>query len=420
MAERKTVFAVLACATAVAVVSTWAWTQHIDVPGAPHVPRYALQDFRDVVYYPPVALCRGDNPYDRPRYRAAYPIGDGLSLYSPLTILLHAPIALLPCRAAEFVYFVTSVALTLALGALALVLCGVPLTIARVAGLGAALIFSRPGHWNLFNGQVTLEVVIPMLVALWCARDRPLLAGVALAITTLKPTYGLPLAALLAARGEWRTVLVGGVVAGALTTLVLVRLVAAAGGVAPFAATIQATYESSRLEPRKLPQHSPFRIDVVALAGRVLGRSPSNAETFALTLGTLAVAAPALRRLRARRGARERDARLHAASVACLAVVACAYHQQYDLLVLTLPLVVLFWRVDAWPWRDHPALRRVAFALVVLLLVNYLGSGTAAAALGLPEKALLVASSLDNLALLALLAIFVATAWRDPRATVAT
>jgi hypothetical protein len=418
MAERKTVFAVLACAAGVAVVSTRVWTHHIDVPGAPHAPRYALQDFRDVVYYPPVALAHGDNPYDRPRYRAAYPIGDGLSLYSPLTILLHAPIALLPPRAAEFVYFVTSLALTLALGALALALCGVPLTVAHVAGLGAALILSRPGHWNLFNGQVTLELVIPMLVALWCARDRPLLAGVALAITTLKPTYGLPLAALLAVRGDWRTVFVGGVVAGALTTLVLVRLVAVAGGVAPFATTVTATYEASRLEPRKLPQHSPFRIDVVALTARVLGRSPSNAETFALTLGTLAVAALGLRRLRGR--AHERDARLHGASIACLAVAACAYHQQYDLLVLTLPLVVLLWRVEAWPWRDHRTLRGVALALVVLMLVNYLGSGSAAAALGLSERALLVASSFDNVALLALLAILVATASGDPHATVAT
>jgi hypothetical protein len=427
MIERKTVLAVLACGAAVAVVSLRVWT-HLNVPGEPHVPRYALQDFRDAVYYPALAFVHGENPYDQPPYMAAYPVGDGLAPYSPLTLFLHAPITFLPYRAAELVYYGVSVALTVALGALALALCGVRLTVARVAALGAALLLSRPGHWNLFNGQVTLQVVLPMLVALWCARDRPLLAGVALAVTTFKPTYGLPLAALLAFRGEWRPVIVGGVVAGAFTTLVLVRLVTAAGGVAPFVAAIQSSYAARGLETRKQPEHSPYRVDVVALAGRLLGRSPTIAETLVLTAATLAVAAFGLRRTRRRgaavldgagvldgaRGGFDRDARVHAASIASLGILACCYHQQYDLVVLALPLAALVWRADAWPWRGHPMVRAAALALVVVPLVNYLGSGTGIATLGLSSSALLAASSLDNLALLALLAIFVAAAGYEP------
>ena len=448
MAERKSadparvrgkVVAGLACAAVVAAVSWRVWT-HRDVPGEPHAPRYGMQDFRDAVYYPAAAFLHGDDPYDQPRYTAVYPVADGLALYSPLTLLLHAPLALLPYRVAETVYYLGSVALTLALGALALVLCGVPPTAARVAGLGAALVAGRPGHWNLFNGQVTLQVVLPMLVALWCARDRPLLAGVALAVTTFKPTYGLPLAALLAVRGAWRAVLVGAVVAAALTSLVLVRLVALEGGVTPFVGVLEATYAARGREARKQPQHSPFRVDVVALAGRAAGRSPSVVETLVLTAATLGVAALGLVRPRRRaaaaddgagggapdlagedRGAAaggravvDRDARVHATGVACLGVVACCYHQQYDLLVLALPLVALAWRGDAWPWRDRPAWRRLGLALVAVPLVNYLGSETAVTALGLPPAALLAASSLDNVALLALLVVFVAAGWGAP------
>ncbi len=422
MGARKTAVAVLACAAAVAVVSTRVWV-HLNVAGEPHVARYAMQDFRDAVYYPVVAFLHGDDPYDQPRYTAAYPVADGFALYSPLTLLVHAPVALLPYRAAELVYYVGSVALTLALGALALALCGVPLTLARVAGLGAALLISRPGHWNLFNGQVTLQVVIPMLIALWCARDRPLLAGIALAITTLKPTYGLPLAALLAVRGDWRALVVGGVVAGVLTALVLVRVVTAAGGAAPFIAAIEASYAARGLEQRKRPEHSPFRVDAIALAGRLLGRSPTNAETLVLTFGVLAVAALALRRLgRDERPAsaradthppatRTHDARLHTASVASLATVACAYHQQYDLVILAVPLAALWWRADAWPWRAHARLRRIALVAAVVPLANYLGSETGVARLGWSRAALLAASSVDNVALLMLLGLFVAAGW---------
>lgn len=401
-----TLVALAVCAVAVGVVSLRVWT-HRNVPGEPHVPRYALQDFRDAVYYPARAFLDGRNPYDQPRYVAAYPVADGLALYSPLTLLLHAPLAWLPYRAAELAYYVATVAATIALGWLALVLCGVPVTVARVAGLGAVLVASRPGHWNLFNGQVTLQAVVPTILALWWARDRPLLAAAAFAVTTFKPTYGLPLAALLLARGDWRPVVIGGVVAGALTALVLVRLVGAAGGVGPFVASIESSYEARGAERRKQPEHSPFRVDVVALAGRMLGRSPGNAETLVLTLATLGLGALGVRRVR---DDGTRAARAHATAIACLAVVACAYHQQYDLPILALPLVALVWGAGAWPWRAAPGLRAAALALVALPLANYLASETGITTLGLSPSALLWASSANAVALLALLALYVVTA----------
>ncbi len=419
MADRKTLVAVLACLAAVAMVSLRVWT-HLNVAGDPHAPRYALQDFRDAVYYPARAFLDGVNPYDQPRIAATYPVADGLGLYPPLTLLVHAPLALLPYRTAELGYYGVQVALTIALGWVALAFCDVRPTVARVAGLGAVLVASRPGHWNLFNGQVTLQVLLPTLVALWYVEERPVVAAAALALATLKPTYGLPLAALLLVRRGWRPVLLGGVIALALTSVALVRLIAIADGPGPLVASIESSYATRVLERRKQPDHSPFRVDVVALVARLLARTPTTGAAMALTLGTLGVAAVGMRRMAAGHGqdAAGRDAasedvgaaRVHATGIASLGIVACCYHQQYDLPALALPLVALVWRADAWPWRDAPGARRCALVLVTLPLVNYLASDTAVTALGLSSSALLAASSIDNVALLALLGIYVALA----------
>ncbi len=411
MADRSTLLALALCVAAVGVVSLRVWT-HVNVPGAPQEPRYALQDFRDAVYYPARAFLDGRNPYDRPAYMVAYPVADALALYSPLTLLLHAPFALLPFRAAELVYYATAVTLTIALGWLVLGLCGVRRTTARLAVLGAVLVASRPGHWNLFNGQVTLQAVIPMLIALWYARERPLLAAAAFAVATFKPTYAVPLAVLLLVRGDWRPVVMGGCVAGVVTLLVVARLAVAAGGPSAFVESLRASYASRGTETRKLPQYSPFRVDAVALAARVLHRTPSTAETLALALVVLGVAGAGVRLASTDAAAASPDMRLHATTIASLGVVTCAYHQQYDLPVLALPLAVLVWRPDAWPWRTASIWRRVALVLVAVPLANYVASETGITALGLSRSALLAASSVNNVALLALLAIDVALARR--------
>lgn len=400
-ARRETIVAVAALAGALAIVS-WRTRHDLNVPNAPQLPRYAMQDFRDVAYYPAVAFLAGDNPYDRPRYRARYPVGQDMALYSPLLMVLHAPLATLPYRTAELVYYLAAVALTIALAALSLSYAGARATIARVAWLSAVLVLSRPGHWNLFAGQVTLQAVLPTMIALWYGDDRPWLAGVALAIATFKPTYGLPLAVLLLARGAWRAVAIGAAVATVVTAIALTVLVAAAGSPRGFVDSIASTYAARATVPRKLEQ-SPTRVDVVAGIARVFGRAPGDATTLALTLGVLGFAAVGVRRL-ARVG--RPDAHTLATSLACVAIVACAYHHQYDLLMLALPLAILVWRPDAVPWREEPALRAAALAVVALLLVNYLSSATLVQTLDLPTGAFLALASIDGVAHLALLAIF--------------
>jgi len=158
-----------------------------------------------------------------------------------------------------------------------------------VLALAAVLIASRPGHMNLLLGQVTAQVAIGAYVALRWARTRPLLAGLGLALATLKPTYGVPLAALmLFGRGDVIAVAVGTAVSVALCLLALVPLVHAAGGVVPFAASLASSAGAFSAEGTSNAWSGFARIDAVALLARVMGRVPDGWTELALGLAIVA------------------------------------------------------------------------------------------------------------------------------------
>jgi mono/diheme cytochrome c family protein len=416
-ARLRTVLALVSLALAIGGASFRIWNQFVD-PTDPRVPRYALGDFRDAVYYATVAFFAGDNPYDQSTYVPKYPVGERCSLYSPLSFVMHAPLALLPFPAAALVFYALSLASTVALGALCLWFAGVEPTVGRVAGLGAFLIASRPGLMNLFNGQVTLEAVLTAYVALWYARERPWLAAVALAAATFKGTYGVPLAALMFVRGDRRTVALAVLLGTLITVPAAARLAHAVGGVSQLAHTLHADYDSRSTIAVKRAENAPFRIDAVALAARIIGRSPTTAETLLLSCAVFGMSVAGLVAMRRQRphaavvATDDRDRRLHATSVAALAIVAGLYHQAYDALALALPLVVLWWRPDAEPWRAHPGWRWVVLGLLLVPFVNYFSAEFVVARLRLGDAGQLAASSVSAAAILGALAAHVALAFR--------
>ncbi len=396
----RTALAVAMFGLAVLAVGERMW-RRLDMPSDPSVAEAAMVDFRDAVYYPVVAALAGENPYDRARVVARYPIRGTIGLYSPLTLLLHLPWGLLPYRAAELAFVVWSLALVLVLAAVAWRIAGRAPDAALVFGLGAVLVLARPGHWNLFLGQVGLETALATLAALWWRRTRPLLAGLGLAVTTFKATYALPLVVLMAARRDGAA-LGRGIALAAVLTLPPLALVLAHGGVGGFVAALFANYEARVTTPEMSAAVSTFRVDVVALVGRLLGQAPDVATTLALGAAVLAVAATALRRLDARADPAARRAGL---AVALLAILLCTYHQQYDLVILA-PLLATAWPLG--PLRRA----RLPVACAAVPFVNYLASGGWQRATGVGDAAVLAASSLDIVALLAAFALLVGEAWR--------
>lgn len=408
-APRRRLATALAAGAFVAVAVTLAgravWLRA--VPGAPHQGGWALQDFRDAVYWPIRALAAGDNPYDMPAYFGRYPVGQEFPLYAPHHLLLHAPFAALPYDAAEVVYFLLTLALTLVLARVSLIVHGRTTSVAAVCALAALLLASRPGHMNLLLGQVTLPLVLGATAALYGTRARPWLAAGGLALTLTKPTFGVPLALLLYCRGERRVVGMALALAGAVCLPVLALLVAHAGGVGAFVESVVANQSASSATTVVGRTTGWARIDAWPLLVRLLPSLPVGAQA-PLGIAVLLLAAFAVRRHALLAPGRPGETTL----LIAVATLACVYHQPYDLLLLAPPLVGL-----ALALRDGRVTGRaprVLCAVLLLPFVNYVASWTVLSRLPADAWQWHAIAVINPALLFAALLIGVAQVWQAP------
>lgn len=388
--------------------TVWRGLHHLNVPGDPAEERWVYQDFRDAVYYPVVALLDGHNPYDPKAYVENYPVGSWFPLYSPLTLLFHLPLGLLPFELAELAYFLFNLALLFVLVLLTFRFCGVQPSIPRLFGFVALLLFSRPGHWNALLGQVTLLVVLGVYMALFWSRIHPWLAGAGVAITMLKPTYGLPLLVLMICRSDWAAARAGIGLSALLGAGVLAVLIRVAGGVGAFVSSIEANLSTFEAHGTVQAWSSPFRVDAIALLSRLLGRPTSAAEEIGAAVLILAAAGLVIHLLRGEGSAR---AQRTSAGLACITVCLATYHLAYDLLVLILPAVLALFAHPPWPARR---MERAAFLLAMAVLAaNYAASGSAIDYFAMGGGAWVLITSINSLALTALFAVALAAAIRE-------
>jgi hypothetical protein len=265
---------------------------------------------------------------------------------------------------------------------------------------------------NLLLGQVTLPVAIGCMVALRWARSRPLIAALGLALAMMKPTYGIPLAALmLVGRGDVAAPLVGGAIAAAGSLVAAVPLVHAAGGVGSFVTSLGSSAAAFAAEDTSNAWSSIARIDATALVARLIGRAPAAATAGAVALVVLAVAVVGLRRLVSDRSA---PAVQLGVGLVCLSLLVASYHQAYDALLVAQPAVAL----AAGRWgRGGPAPRAVRWTVLALLAVpaiNYLATRVVIADLPPGGAAWLAITAANPAALLAAWAAHVALCWRVP------
>ena len=391
--------------TCVVTVLSYRTVTKLNVPGSLDEQRWGLIDFRDQIYYPVVALLHGDNPYDPVTHARHYPVARILAPYSPLSLIVHAPFGLLPLGVAEAVYYLLVLLLTLLLARFILSLCGGVASTAAVFGVATLLLLSRPGHWNLVIGQFAVQSVLATYVALYYGHSRPAIAGLALAVATFKPTFGIPLAALMIARKDIRAALIGLVVAGVLTGIATALLVHAAGGLGAFAHSIAAGLRAWSTDSAVDPVASPFRVDAAALVSRLLGRPLGVATNAAISIGVLAFAALCLRHLAGRPDTLTN--RRFAASLGSLAILTSVYHLEYDGLLLALPITLLATTARWSPLPNTPGvLRWVLLGLLSVPAANYLASGNAIERLHLAAGWRLAVTSVNGLALVAALLLF--------------
>lgn len=391
--------ALLACAAFVVIAAIMAgrtlWHRAVD--GAPELPLNGLQDFRDAVYYPVRALLDGRNPYDPAMLLATYPVGAAFPLYAPITLLLHLPLGLLAYDTAAMLYLLANVALVPLLAALALAATRFEITPARVMAIAALILLSRPGQWNVFTGQCTVYVVAATYVALLYSRRVPWLAGAGLAVAALKPTYAVPLAALLLVRRDYAAVVAGLVMAGVSNLAMLIPLIANAGGRDAFIASLRANHEAFADNHLVASATSPYRVDAVALFERITGDEGAWLG-LAVSGAVLTLAAATVARLERVDG----HSRAASNSVITLAVLICIYHLTYDALILALPVLVTLAQVcDEQRRSPRPSLAVVMLGLLAVPALNYVASDAALTALRLDRTSWWIATSASGIACLA-------------------
>jgi hypothetical protein len=415
-ADRRTTLLALLLFSCVGALISYRTLIGLNIPGKPHAPAWGLVDFRDAIYYPVVAFLDGKNPYDPVELARNYPVGNVFPLYLPATLVLHLPFGLLPYETAEVAYIVATVALMPLIALLTLRLCGLRTSVTVVFGVATLMLLSRPGYWNLFLGQCTATVALGTYAALHFARHRPMLAGLGVAVSSIKPTFGIPLAVLMLAKGNIRPVVIGlglSVVFSAGTAAVIASN---SGGIGSFAASLFSSHSSFRADPAIEAATSIYRVDVVALLSRVLGEALPAAAEVGLLIGLLAVAALAIRRLsRSDASLTNGAAGPLSAGLICVAVLVCTYHQTYDLLLLAMPLAAVATGRWAPAQSAGPWARGLLLAALALLASNYLVSGTAIGRLGITGGWRTAVVSLNGAALLLAFLIYVVSALRFSR-----
>jgi hypothetical protein len=390
---------------------TWrAWGERVTL--ADPAIGWVYADFRDAVYFPARAFLDGRNPYDGAMYAATYPIGNRLTLYSPSTLLFHAPFALVPFATGAVLYWTWTLALVLIFGRAAWRDAGGDP--AATLAFATLVLASRPGQQNLLNGQSSMELALAVYVVLRHARTSPGLAAAAFAVVSFKVTWALPLLILMAAAGWYRACVLG--IGGALVVngAALAMLAWHAGGIAPLLEPFRGAVGAMNPVAEAHAALSYTRVDAVAVLGRLLGTDPGMAVSVAVMGVLLGIAVAAVGR--ATHAVRslddERDLRPLLVLVITTTMLTSVYHQPYSVLIVFLPLAFL---ARGRPTELTAPVRWLSFGLLTIPMVNFFATKQGLRVLGLADgEGWTVLTSVNGLALLAAWAVAVTAAFRVP------
>lgn len=277
---------------------------------------------------------RGGNPYA---------VADSLTDYPPNALVILAPLAALPLTVALEIWIAINVALSVAIGWMSTRLA----SFGRWAFAFGALVVMLP-PFRTFN-QFSIASFAPALAGFLLAPRYPVLAGIAIGFSLIKPHIGGPVLLWAIAARRWRTVAVAAVVPLLLSAVYVLR-----AGVAPASLVRDYVQAVGRTQNRPLDDLIP---GVTNLQPLLLwtGLAPT-----ALQLATAVALGAALLAIYLRhRDEAGFDLRFVAA--ACLLSLLAFRHLSYNLM-LAIPALAFVWTRATGPAR---AITAVSFALLI-------------------------------------------------------
>lgn len=401
----STVLLGVACAVMIALV-VWKTERSGFVPGtkSPEQQHVAGFDFGYASYFPVRDFLAGNNPY-QPAYADRNPDGEGYPAYSPIHLLLHIPFAAFDFETARWTYFGASVFLLMVVAWLVVRIIDPRLGWNAVLLVALIMFASRPGYKTLFYGQGTALVMLGSYLALWKARDRSWLAGLGLAIVSIKAQFLVPLGILLLFRGNFRALLFGAFfsLAGSLAVVGVIAANQDAGD--SITTDIYQNYIAPEEHPAvKEPGANWARMDFSDQVAKWTGMKFSSNASFAISFGIWLLGGLVLWRAKDREDLQRADGAAAAWMIGI--VVISVYHIYYDFLFLTLPLcAALYGRAPFWkrirPWQRVVILSGFGFGMANHLVEKANGFEVGS----LPWKVGLTASSTALMVALAMLAV---------------
>lgn len=387
-------------------------------PGPFTPERQGLCDFHNGVYFPTRAVLAGESPYSD-AYAAKYPVARQIPFFSPVILLLHAPLAILPLHLAETLHFLLQVVLLLVIAGVSAQAAGFRYRLDVALAIAAGLVYTRGGHITFFNGYFTFELVLATFLAVLWADRRAFASGWMLVIVSAKPTYILPLGFLMLARGNFRALLIGAVLSILGTTASLGWIAYHEGhgnlsdGAAVLVDQIVHTQEVHRSMEDESPVHSWTRLDLFAIVAKWSGKDPGELAHLGVMFVLLAIPMAILWR-RQRAGIDDGLAGLTGALLT-LTMLVSLYHQSYDSLLLTAPIVgALGLRLQQWRCV-HWSQRWLLILLMTLPALNYLSTRMFLLRFEFSETVTAVLTSLNGISLAIALLVMCIVAWRGVR-----
>lgn len=379
-----------------------------------------MSDFHNGAYYPALAFRNGVNPYSAESMEH-YPLSRPAPTYSPLVFCLHIPFTFLEVKVADAVFFVFNFAL---LGILAWMAVKFGQDDSKeaydsemqhpiVLSLGfwlvlLLIVLSRPGHITMVTGYFTAEMVIGAMLAIHYARRRPVVSGLGLMLTSMKPTFVIPLALLMLFRKNFKAVFFGGVFSVLVASAGLLWL-AQDSSVKDVFVEIERGQQALHDDPTELPINTWTRTDITGMVAKVMNSAPNDKVYLAVMVVLLVIPGIAVYRLS---GFERQGAASLSGAIISVSVLLSIYHHSYDCLLLVVPWAGLAFfgcMKEMRVWERS--------ALVVLLATvagNYLSTQTARNRLGLDQldPAWQAITLINGICLLIALVILLTAAFR--------
>ena len=336
-ANRKvlTVAAVLGLLAAVAFVSRTLIANYTTDLTAPWG---TFWDFRDASYYSVRAALDGGVPWDVHRYLASYPVAQEFPLLPPTYLLIHLPFQLLSLKAASLTMLAINLIGTVLLVKWSLRLARFQATALQVISVSALAIVSTGGRNLLYSGQTTLLFVAGAYLAL-TAQSHSWGGRIGVILGYLKPAFGIPVAALLAAAGKWRRAAVGTAISVGIWVVLMIPFVVRVGGIGKMASMLLHNAEYSAQTVGFSLATTTGRVDSSAALARTFGIVPATESEYFIILGLLGIAAYVV--FRSRRALSDPLVGDLLVVVTCVTTVTTIYHSVYDLMILVLPMILL-------------------------------------------------------------------------------